>query len=156
LLGFSSQIDAVASLYTISIDNLEGAQISAATVYLKDNYTGVVTNISDRDYTFSSAKGTFNARFTLQFIDQNQLGDSDIAIDNIVLFPNPASNGFTVVSPKSILKSIEVFDVLGRKVILTKSNALTQRVDITSLKSAAYLVKITTQDGIVVKQLVKQ
>jgi hypothetical protein len=46
--------------------------------------------------------------------------------------------------------------VLGRKVILTKSNALTQRVDITSLKSAAYLVKITTQDGIVVKQLVKQ
>ena len=156
LLGFSSQIDAVASLYTISIDNLEGVQISAATVYLKDNYTGVVTNISDRDYTFSSDKGTFNARFTLQFIDQNQLGDSDIAIDNIVLFPNPASTGFTVVSPKSMLKSIEVFDVLGRKVILTKSNALTQRVDITSLKSAAYLVKITTQNGIVVKQLVKQ
>ena len=156
LLGFSSQIDQGASTYTIGINKLEGGEISASTVYLKDNYTGDVLNISERDYTFTSEKGTFNSRFTLQFTDQNALGGLDLALDKVVLFPNPASTSFTVVSPNTLLNSIEVFDILGRKVLQTNSNTLSHSVDITSLKNATYLVKITTQSGIVVKQLVKQ
>ncbi|MGK0386551.1 MAG: hypothetical protein ACI849_001169, partial [Patiriisocius sp.] len=156
LLGFSSQVDKTDALYTISIANLDGSLLTDATVYLKDNFTGEITNLSEADYTFRSSKGTFNARFTLQFVNEDVLNTTSVVLKRVTLFPNPASTGFTIVSPNAVLEGIVISDVLGRTVLTQESNSNSQVIDIASLQSATYLVIIKTANGSLVKQLIKE
>lgn len=55
-------------------------------MYLKDNFTGEVTNLSETDYRFRSSKGTFNARFTLQFVNASILNTTDVALAHVTIF----------------------------------------------------------------------
>lgn len=156
LLGFSTQIDKIDAPYTIAITDLDGLHLEAAAVYLKDNYTGVITNLSETDYTFTSSMGTFNARFTLQFEGEEVLNTNDLVLESVSLFPNPASESFTIVSPNAMIESIVISDVLGRTVLIQGSNNTSQVIDIATLQNATYLVKINTVKGSIVKQLVKE
>ena len=75
--------------------------------------------------------------------DNSQLGSSEFESENFNLYPNPAKNNLTVNSKNEPLKQIEVFNVLGQRVInLNFSSSLTENIDITSLSSGMYLVKI--------------
>jgi hypothetical protein len=156
LLGFSTQIDKIDALYTISIDNIDGGLITEATVYLKDNYTDVITNLSETDYTFSSSKGTFDVRFTLLFENEAVLNTSDIALEDVAIFPNPTTTSFQIASPNSMIHSVQIIDILGRTVqSVVVENKNNTAINVSSLQSGNYLIKIETEDGMLVKQLIK-
>jgi autotransporter-associated beta strand protein len=54
--------------YTITIDSVDGLFSNGAqTVYLRDNTTGVLHNLSAGAYTFTSASGTFDTRFEIVY-----------------------------------------------------------------------------------------
>src|SRR5690606_6885751 len=65
-LGFATNID-VATLYTLSIAQLQGDFLTANAVYLKDNLIGTVHTLKECDYTFTSEVGEFNDRFVVMF-----------------------------------------------------------------------------------------
>ncbi|AIH02093.1 T9SS-dependent choice-of-anchor J family protein [Riemerella anatipestifer] len=71
----------------------------------------------------------------------------------ISIAPNPASSHF-VISHKDQLKTIEVFDTLGRMI---KSYSPQNQYDIQQLPKGVYLVKISTKDNYtVIKKLIKK
>jgi hypothetical protein len=57
---------------------------------------------------------------------------------NFEIYPNPVSSILTIKSEKNI-DAIEVFDALGRLVISRKSE---QKIEVSSLQSGTYLLKI--------------
>ena len=63
---------------------------------------------------------------------------------NFKIYPNPVSSILTIQSEKSI-DTIEVFDTLGRLVLTKKS---TNTLDVSSLQSGTYLMKIGSQNSI--------
>lgn len=63
---------------------------------------------------------------------------------NFKIYPNPVSSMLTIQSEKSI-DTIEVFDALGRLVLTKKS---TNTLDVSSLQSGTYLMKIGSQNSI--------
>jgi len=63
---------------------------------------------------------------------------------NFKIYPNPVSSILTIQSEKSI-DTIEVFDALGRLVLTKKS---TNTLDVSSLQSGTYLMKIGSQNSI--------
>ncbi|MBP6074634.1 MAG: T9SS type A sorting domain-containing protein [Flavobacterium sp.] len=63
---------------------------------------------------------------------------------NFNIYPNPVSSILTIQSEKSI-DTIEVFDALGRLVLTKKS---TNTLDVSSLQSGTYLMKIGSQNSI--------
>ncbi len=69
------------------------------------------------------------------------------------LTPNPTTGILTIQVANSTLKSITVYDVLGKPVLQQKENLTT--VDLSGLQNGMYLVKIETQEGTVVKKVVK-
>jgi hypothetical protein len=155
LIGFSSQIEELAH-YTISISNLDGEQLNAETVYLKDNYTGDIVNLSQGDYNFTSNSGSYNGRFTVQFTDGEALGNTDIMSENIQLFPNPTTSSFQINSPNSMINSVQIIDILGRTVkTIVVENKNNTAINVSSLQRGNYLIKIETEDGMLVKQLIK-
>ncbi len=81
------------------------------------------------------------------------LGINQSQIDRFKIFPNPATNGYLYIYSKiSGTKSISVFDVLGKQVIKTTLNG--ERLDISTLNSGIYILKIEQGKSSTTKKLV--
>ncbi|RLD28314.1 MAG: hypothetical protein DRI70_03670, partial [Bacteroidetes bacterium] len=140
----------------ISIANIEGDNLDGATVYLIDNYTNEVTNLSAGAYGFKSNKGTFHNRFTLQFEGEAILGSFDNSLDAISVFPNPTKGVLNIISPNESITGVEVYDVRGRRLndIPVNSRA-NHTIDISDLESSLYFITIITENGSITKRILK-
>jgi len=84
----------------------------------------------------------------------------------IKIYPNPTTGELIINNEQLIINNIEVFDIYGRKLlshhlITSSSNHLITSsshhlINISHLPAGLYLVKITTEAGVVVKKVVKQ
>ncbi len=83
----------------------------------------------------------------MQVLNINEVKEGDIQI-----YPNPTSDRITINFKGEILKSVTIYNQLGRKV----KEATTDDVDISNLSNGIYFVKITSQNGkIVTKKIIK-
>ena len=136
--------------------DITGTNLLGSNIYLVDHLTGMITDLTQGDYEFRSDKGTFDARFTLQF-DTEVLGTGDLALNSISLYPNPADAQLNVVSPNAAITGISIHDVQGRKVAEhSVNNERSYQVDINALDTALYFVTVTTESGSVTKRIVKK
>jgi type IX secretion system substrate protein len=154
-MGFSTQIEAELE-FEISIANIEGANLESATLYLIDNYTNEVTNLSEGSYTFKSNKGTFHNRFTLQFEAEVILGSYDNSLEAISIFPNPTEGLLNIISPNEPITGIEVYNVIGRRIYETHFINNSYKANLESLETGIYFVKITTEVGQITKKIIKE
>jgi len=154
-MGFSSLI-ATPTTYKISIDNLEGANLENATVYLRDNLTQQVHNLSEGAYQFESNKGTFHNRFVLSFEVEEVLSVDELE-RSVGLYPNPTTGQLKIQSGFYTIAGVKVYDLQGRLVDLRSGTEQQQmQLDLSSLQPALYLVEVTTDHGTVTKRLMKQ
>lgn len=77
-------------------------------------------------------------------IDDNELNAS------IALYPNPATSIVTIDSKLATISKVELYSVLGSKVLETKTNTF----NVENLSSGMYLVKIHSENKVVTKKLV--
>ncbi len=154
-MGFSTQVDAQLE-YRISKSDMEGSNLIEATVYLIDNYTGTITNLNDGDYSFSSGKGVFDGRFTVQF-EGAILDTEDAILETVSVFPNPTTNVLNIASPRTDINKVEVYDVRGRMVSSSEYNfSKAVQFDLSQLDAAMYFVTISTESGKVTKRVIKK
>lgn len=88
------------------------------------------------------------------------VGINDYELRNKVnLYPNPAKNELTIASQSASLpiSKIEIMSLTGVKVAQVDfKNELSKTIDISSLATGIYFVKIQTAKGLVVKKFVKE
>lgn len=155
-VGFSTIIEEVQS-YTISLDQVQGAEIEQQQVYLLDTVTGAITNLNEQAYTFTSDVSMQDERFIVQFTPRNVLNTADSVLEAITVYPNPTNGILHVSSPQSLITGVTITDVQGR--LISKAEAQDQNtivLDVSSLKSAVYFVTIQTENGKLVKQVIKK
>jgi hypothetical protein len=69
------------------------------------------------------------------------------------VYPNPATSIIKVDDSNFSLKNIEVFNLLGKKLIVTTKNQL----NVKNLVSGVYVIKVEDNDGnIAKKRIIKQ
>ncbi|MGV6828623.1 MAG: T9SS type A sorting domain-containing protein [Flavobacteriales bacterium] len=154
-LGFNTQIQE-AQNYSISINQLEGVDIENTDVYLEDRLLHVITNLSEKDYTFTANAGKQNNRFVLVF-KERFLGENEFAIKNINIHPNPSSGLFTISSLTATINKVEVIDLRGRLMPVTIHTTTNDFViDMKNLENAMYFVKLHTSEGIFTKRVMKE
>lgn len=155
-LGFSSLID-TNTYYKISIEAIEGSNLSGATVYLRDNYnpTYGLHNLSNAPFEFTSDATTDHNRFTLLFEPGEVLGTSDILSEEVGLYPNPADEVVQIYSGQHLMNRVQIYDLQGRMIRLVElDNVSTTGIDLRSLQPAVYFVNIHTDSGLVTKKLI--
>jgi hypothetical protein len=74
------------------------------------------------------------------------LGIQNQNFQNLKLFPNPVSN-FLNLSNDSEISEVNVFNLLGQKVISLKPNTLTSVVDMSNLLPSAYIVEVISAEN---------
>lgn len=97
----------------------------------------------------------------------NQSGDNGgfLYLDNIILtqgsplsrdefsafessvYPNPSANGWNLNTPNTVIKSVEVFNLLGKRVASQKASSNNVTISTDGLASGIYLARITTELG---------
>ena len=95
----------------------------------------------------ASTEGIFTINYIeFYYVETAGLADSNISDENSIhLFPNPVKDILSIKSP-SILKKLEVFNVLGQKVMGREN---TNDLNVTKLKSGAYFLKIVNENSTV-------
>ena len=112
------------NLYGIS--TVTGVAVSTPLVFENGNFVNFIANSND-------CTGATASR-----LDPNLSNNGFHLKRNFEIYPNPVSSILTIKSEKSI-DTIEVFDTLGRLVIMKKSG---NDFDVSSFQSGTYLMKI--------------
>ncbi|MEH6536810.1 MAG: T9SS type A sorting domain-containing protein [Psychroserpens sp.] len=84
------------------------------------------------------------------------LSVNDFQIEGLKIYPNPTNNSWSISTKNVVINTIEVFDILGKRVIALNPNTATTIIDATNLTSGIYITKISTELGTETKKLIKQ
>lgn len=75
-------------------------------------------------------------------------------VDNMVeVYPNPATDKVTVSTGTLVMKQLEIINSVGARVYLTDVNKNTATVDVSNLATGNYLIRVTTDSGIITNKL---
>ena len=151
-LGIYTTIN-VPTLYNISIAQLEGDFLSNNTIYLKDNEMNIIYDLSNSDYTFTSTVGDFNNRFEIVF-NTNSLSTSNFEInENAISIIELENNDVKFsVSNDLTIKSIKIYDMLGRELYNLKGNSNVEIHNLSNLSSAPYIAQIHVSNGLTISK----
>jgi hypothetical protein len=91
----------------------------------------------------------------LKIGDAPVLGTTNFETTEFNAYPNPTQNIWNIKSSKEVISSIQVFDILGKKVLSLKPNSIEARIDASTLKTGLYYVRIEGALGVKTMKLIK-
>jgi hypothetical protein len=142
-LGFDANV--APRTFKVSIDHMEGA-LTNAEIFLVDNLLGKVHDLKQGDYEFEVTEvGENKDRFTLQFKGA-VLGVEDVVAKQDFIISN--QTGSLRINSKQTVKSLRVYDVLGRMLIQQKPNQQAFDINTGSIKNGTVLIiEATLENG---------
>ncbi len=111
-------------------------------------YYLTVNNVEDTDGNIITNQSKYFS-YTNTSVDDNLLPE-------ITIYPNPASTFVIVESKKHKVKSYSIIDVYGRTVKqLTVQQLNNLTIDISDLEKGIYFLKLETENGSYIEQIIK-
>ncbi|MCD0464567.1 T9SS sorting signal type C domain-containing protein [Flavobacterium sp. ENC] len=138
-LGYRSTIEGD---FAISIQHTDGELVNQP-VYIEDKATGIIHNLKNGKYTFTTKAGTFGDRLVLRYTDKT-LGTGDFENTENNILVSVKNKAVKVTSAKENIKEVTIYDISG-KLLYSKKKVSATELQITNLQSAnqVLLVKVT-------------
>ncbi len=129
--------------YTIAIDHLDGLFLGNQNIFIRDIFTGIVHNLKQSAYSFTTTTGTFNNRFEIVFT--NLLENTTFSKNNVQVYSN---NGEIIINSGLVLMdNLKTYDIRGALIDFKDAiNASEIRLPKSNAKEVV-LLKITTIEG---------
>jgi hypothetical protein len=136
----------IAGAYTIAIDHVDGLFSNNQQIILKDNNTGVETDLKSGPYNFTASVGIDNTRFSLLYQKNLGVNSSDFNAINVNVFKNKGN--IIIKSESRIIDNVKLYDINGR-LIFEKLNVNANETAIESTKygNQILVVKITSDEN---------
>jgi hypothetical protein len=141
-LGFKTT---VAGTFEIQLADFDGLFAQGQAIYLEDKVLNVIHDLRESNYSFTTAVGTFEERFELQF-QNGTLGVSTFNEEGVVVYKN--NQTIFINTGVTLMKEVKIFDIRGR-LVAEKNNINATDVNFSHLNTAqqVLLVQITTEAG---------
>lgn len=139
--------------YTISLGVKEGIFANGQNIYLKDNQTNTVTNLTEGTYSFAANQGLTEGRFEIMYQPEVVLGTGNLTKNNLVIYRD--GNDFVLKSTSKSISGVEVYDASGRLLIQLKPNQKEVRLDATAFVNGTYVLRIDQEGTLVTKKIIK-
>jgi len=143
-----------AGQYTITLDHTDGVFSNDQNVYVRDNALGLVHNVTDGAYTFTTEAGTFNERFDVVYTT-DALGTTTPQLDAnaVIIYKN--GNALNINAGTAVINDVTVFDIRGRKLVgKTGVNAVETVLTGLDVAQQVLIIEVTTTKGKVSKKIV--
>ncbi|OBX21499.1 MULTISPECIES: T9SS type A sorting domain-containing protein [Bizionia] len=134
--------------YSIALNTLDGLFMDTGQIiFIEDTYTNIIHNVRISPYSFNTEAGVFNDRFILRYTD-NALSVEEFNANSGITITAPNSNYIKVSSKNNTIKSVYVYDMLGRELVKKLNiNATEIILDNNSFSEGTYIVKATTTNN---------
>ncbi len=167
-IRFDLNFDGVAVLYSnacgdtpvvvICIDANAGTtssfeEINATGLTVGDTYYVRVFNF----YPTNHANYVDNGNFTIKVWspDSPPLAVENVEINKFKFYPNPVNTTLNLKA-QSTIENVSIYNMLGQEVIRLAPNKLTSEIDMSSLNTGAYFVRVTINGITETKQIIKR
>lgn len=117
------------------------------TAYINDAFQVRFTYDDEGDWAWGAGVDNFALDGTLS-TDEN-------TISGFKMFPNPANNELNLSASRNI-ENVAVFNMLGQKVLEQQVGANSQAINVSNLKTGAYLMQVTADGQTGTYKFVKQ
>jgi len=127
------------------------------------NFSVVYTNVEAADATVQygfkvtgiNANPVDEAALGSVVVTASSLGVNDNNSITVAVYPNPATDSFTIDSIDEI-SSVRIYNVLGQEVLNVAPNNTSATIDISALRSGIYLTQVSTNAGSKTTKLIKK
>lgn len=147
-LGFKS---VEANTFTISLGQVDGLfETLGVNIYLRDNLTNRVHNLSASPYSFATEAGTFNSRFEIVYQDlQLSTATPKFNESQVVIYKTPTDE-ILINSGDVTMSTIKIYDMQGRLLLEKKDVNATQTTCGMQTSTEVLLIQIFSTDGMMV------
>ncbi|MFT3794605.1 autotransporter-associated beta strand repeat-containing protein [Flavobacterium sp.] len=140
-LGFKT---AANNTFSFRIDHFD-ALFENQDIYIEDLLLGIVHDLKQSPYTFTSEAGTFDTRFVLRFTDTTLQNSEFLAAHPFTAFTSKSQ--LYVESAKAI-ESVSVFDISGKRLMQFSADKNKKSIQRDfAMANGVYLLKIEFSDG---------
>lgn len=137
-------------LYKIAIAATDGifsnSNNNGQKIYLEDKDLNIIHDLTVGPYEFNGVQGTYNSRFIIRYNNGVVLANETFQTNNDVVIVS--NQELSVVSSKEKIKSILVYDVLGRKLFDAKDINATNFILPISKRNAPLVIEIGLENEI--------
>jgi len=107
---------------------------------------GAVTLIDLNNLEIYHTTGNYGSGESQQFSTDGVLGVTNNTLNSLVIYPNPTNSVLNIRNAENA--TIEIYDLLGR-VVATRSNiALEESINVSSLTTGTYLIKVINNNQV--------
>ena len=167
----------------VSVSDLGSGYTPVAFIKALDPNNGFATVVNNTvsisstgDFTVSATAAELAAGYIIQYgfavkgpladPADNSLGSvvigaetlrlEDTKFINVSVYPNPSSSNWNFRTPNTVIKSVEVFNLLGKRVASQRNNNSTEAsISTQGLTNGIYIARITTEQGAKSVKLIK-
>lgn len=132
--------------YIIAIAAVDGLFTSNnQDIYLEDQLLNITHNLRVNPYSFSATTGKYENRFILKYTNST-LSTTDFTANEIKVYTNESIN---VIATNQTIKSVRVYDILGRVLgNFNNINVTTFSTTTIAKTQTALLVEVTLENGV--------
>jgi hypothetical protein len=133
--------------HTISIAFVDGLFENGQNIYLEDQELNIIHDLRQNPYSFYAPSEVNNERFVLRYTDGRLSNDDNQLLeDELIVVSN---ENIQIISNNIKIKSVEIFDVLGRKLI-SKTNVEANSVIVNEIAKSnnALIINIILENNI--------
>ena len=144
----------VSGNYTIALDEQkDGVFAGSQSIYLKDKQTGIVTNLSEGNYTFTANAGESTGRFEIIYQPEVVLSTGANTKENLIIYRD--ANDFVVKADSKKITDLEVYDSSGRMIYKMQPNNTKAIINADRLNNGVYVLKVNQSGEITSKKVIK-
>ena len=143
-------------------------------------YATVVNNTADisstGDFTASATAAELAAGYIIQYgfsvtgpladpadttlgsvvVGEATAGVDDNSFVNVSVYPNPSNSNWNFRTGNTVINSVEVFNLLGKRVVSQSNNSTELSISTQGLSSGIYIARITTEQGVKSVKLIRE
>lgn len=76
-------------------------------------------------------------------------------LDKVQIYPNPVTSGKIYINAETnSVKAIELYDMLGKRILTTEMNGYQKELNVSNLKAGVYILKLSEKNNSITRKIV--
>lgn len=76
-------------------------------------------------------------------------------LDKVQIYPNPVTSGKIYINAETnSVKGIELYDMLGKRILTTEMNGYQKELNVANLKAGVYILKLSEKNNSITRKIV--
>lgn len=139
--------------YQIVLKEKAGIFANGQHIYLKDNQTGIITNLSEGNYTFQTNAGESTGRFEIIYKPQTVLATDLTTKEELVVYQDRGD--FVVKAQSKKITDLQVFDMNGRLLLKLEPQSTKAVIPAAMFINGVYVLKVNQGAKVTTKKVIR-